>query len=150
MEHHQAHGKAAQSVHQLDAGGPFRAAHAGELHERAGHFVIFALHGLEERGRGGGQRIAAAQRLGHLGADARERGQAQIERDALERVDRAKRGFRVRGVHRAGKQLHAPVLREHGQKAQNERVAREALRHVVIAAADERVKFADGHWRSSL
>ena len=28
MEHHQAHGKAAQSVHQLDAGGPFRAAHA--------------------------------------------------------------------------------------------------------------------------
>ena len=28
MEHHQAHGKAAQGVHQLDAGGPFRAAHA--------------------------------------------------------------------------------------------------------------------------
>ena len=32
----------------------------------------------------------------------------------------------------------------------SERFPSDALRHVVIAAADERVKFADGHWRSSL
>ena len=149
MEHHQTHGKAAQSVHQLDAGGPFRAAHAVSCTSAPVTLSYSRCTASKSAGAEAGS--VSPPRSASVISEQTPASAVKPRLSATPlSVDRAKRGFRVRGVHRAGKQLHAPLLREHGQKAQNERVAREALRHVVIAAADERVKIRGWSLRSSL